>query len=304
MDNVIEVENLKKSFGEIRAVDDLSFSVREGSLFAFLGENGAGKSTTINILCSILKKDSGKVRIGGEDLDANPAGAKAGVGVVFQGSVLDGKLSVSENLRARCALYGLTGEAAKARIAAVSEVLELGELLKRPYGKLSGGQRRRTDIARALLSEPKILFLDEPTTGLDPQTRRTVWEVLESLRARRNLTIFLTTHYMEEAARADDVLILDEGRLAERGSPDELKRRLTSDTLRIFSPENPALERALEGEGFVFRRVGGVYEAETGCRIGAEFALAHRELVPDFEIRKGDMDDVFLKVTGKKLEGA
>ena len=304
MDNVIEVENLKKSFGEIRAVDDLSFSVREGSLFAFLGENGAGKSTTINILCSILNKDSGRVRIGGEDLDANPAGAKAGVGVVFQGSVLDGKLSVSENLRARCALYGLTGEAAKARIAAVAEVLELGELLKRPYGKLSGGQRRRTDIARALLSEPKILFLDEPTTGLDPQTRRTVWEVLESLRARRNLTIFLTTHYMEEAARADDVLILDEGRLAERGSPDELKRRLTSDTLRIFSPENPALERALEGEGFAFRRVGGVYEAETGCRIGAEFALAHRELVPDFEIRKGDMDDVFLKVTGKKLEGA
>lgn len=303
MEHVIEVENLKKSFGEIRAVDDLSFSVKEGSLFAFLGENGAGKSTTINILCSILKKDGGRVRIGGEDLDVNPAGAKAGVGVVFQGSVLDGKLSVSENLRARCALYGLTGERAKARIAAVAEVLELEELLKRPYGKLSGGQRRRTDIARALLSEPKILFLDEPTTGLDPQTRRTVWEVLENLRARQNLTVFLTTHYMEEAARADDVLILDEGKLAERGSPDELKRRLTRDTLRIFSPENAALERALEGEGFVFRRVGGVYEAETGCERGAEFALAHRELVSDFEIRKGDMDDVFLNVTGKKLEG-
>lgn len=302
MENVIEVECLSKNFGEIRAVDGLSFSVKEGSLFAFLGENGAGKSTTINILCSILRKDAGRVRIGDADLDEDPAGAKAGVGVVFQGSVLDGKLTVAENLRARCALYGLTGAAAKARVAEVAKVLSLGELLRRPYGKLSGGQRRRTDIARALLSRPKILFLDEPTTGLDPQTRRTVWEVIDHLRTDGRLTVFLTTHYMEEAGRADDVLILDEGKLAERGTPEELKRRYTSDRLRIFSPESPALEEALSLAGLAFRRIGGVYEADAEGMRGAEFALAHRELISDFEIRKGDMDDVFLKVTGKKLE--
>ena len=302
MQNIIEVEELCKRFGEIQAVDQLSFRVKEGAFFAFLGENGAGKSTTINILCSILRKDSGEVRIGGKDMDENPAGVKTDVGVVFQGSVLDAKLTVGENLRTRCALYGLTGARASERIRAVSRSLELDDLLKRPYGKLSGGQRRRADIARALLSEPKILFLDEPTTGLDPQTRRQVWSVLDDLREAHKLTVFLTTHYMEEAARADDVVILDAGRIAAHGSPDELKANLTSDVLRILSPENPALEAALSAQGFPFRRTGGAYEAETDGFSGAAFALAHRDLVPDFELRKGDMDDVFLRVTGKKLE--
>ena len=206
MENIIEIDHLQKSFGDVHAVNDLSFRVKEGELFAFLGVNGAGKSTTINIMCGQLAKDSGSISICDTDMDKDTDAVKRALGVVFQGSVLDRDLSVYDNLESRAALYGIHGAAFRARFAELSEMLDFKDLRKRAVGKLSGGQRRRIDIARALLHRPKILILDEPTTGLDPQTRSTLWSVIGNLRKNEGLTVFLTTHYMEEAADADYVV--------------------------------------------------------------------------------------------------
>ena len=223
MANIIEIEHLNKSFGEIKAVDDLSFKVKEGELFAFLGVNGAGKSTTISIMCGHLKKDSGTVRINGRDTENGYEQIKRDTGVVFQNSVLDMPLSVADNLEIRASLYGITGAQFKKRLNELAEMLEFGDLLKRTVGKLSGGQRRRIDIARALLQQPKLLILDEPNTGLDPQTRKTLWNVTSGLRRELGMTVFLTTHYMEEAADADYVVILDSGKIAAEGTPDAVE---------------------------------------------------------------------------------
>ncbi|MGM9680583.1 MAG: ABC transporter ATP-binding protein, partial [Eubacteriales bacterium] len=209
MNNIIEINHLCKSYGEIKAVQDLSFRVKEGELFAFLGINGAGKSTTINIICGQLAKDSGSVRISGSDLDRDSDSIKRSLGVVFQNSVLDKSLTVRDNLESRAALYGIFGKAFRTRLSELADLLDFGDLLGRSVGKLSGGQRRRIDIARALLHDPRILILDEPTTGLDPQTRKLLWDAIASLRRERHMTVFLTTHYMEEAADADYVVILD-----------------------------------------------------------------------------------------------
>ena len=213
MSNIIEIEHLSKSFGEVKAVQDLSFRVKEGELFAFLGINGAGKSTTISIMCGQLAKDAGSVRIDGADLDKELNRIKRSLGVVFQSSVLDMALTVRDNLESRAALYGISGKAFKQRLKELAELLDFSDLLGRTVGKLSGGQRRRIDIARALLHDPKILILDEPTTGLDPQTRRLLWNVITQLRKEKQMTVFLTTHYMEEAADADYVVIIDSGKI-------------------------------------------------------------------------------------------
>ena len=229
MKNIIEISHLSKSFGEVKAVQDLSFCVKKGELFAFLGINGAGKSTTINIMCGQLSKDSGSIVIDEHDLDKNINLIKRELGVVFQSSVLDASLSVYDNLESRAALYGITGAAFRKRLAELAELLEFKDLLKRALGKLSGGQRRRIDIARALFHKPKILILDEPTTGLDPQTRKTLWNVVSNLRKNENMTVFLTTHYMEEAAEADYVVILDSGKISAEGTPLALKNTYTGD---------------------------------------------------------------------------
>ena len=231
MNDILEVRHLVKRFGDVTAVDDLSFRVREGELFAFLGVNGAGKSTTIHILCGQLARDGGSVRVCGADPDEAPEQLRRSLGVVFQSSVLDQALSVQENLRSRAALYGIRGTAFSRRLAELTDLLELGELLRRPVGKLSGGQRRRIDIARALLHRPRLLILDEPTTGLDPQTRSLLWQVVAGLRQEENLTVFLTTHYMEEAADAGYVVLLDHGRIAAEGTPLQLKNTYAHDTL-------------------------------------------------------------------------
>ena len=214
MNTMIEISHLSKSFGTVKAVQDLSFQVRKGELFAFLGINGAGKSTTINIMCGQLAKDAGRVCIDGADLDQDADRIKRSLGVVFQNSVLDKHLSVRDNLESRAALYGISGKAFRERLEELADLLDFHDLLKRTLGKLSGGQRRRIDIARALLHRPKILVLDEPTTGLDPQTRNLLWNVIHDLRKQENMTVFLTTHYMEEAADADYVVILDSGKIA------------------------------------------------------------------------------------------
>lgn len=300
MTNSIEIKNLYKSFGEVKAVQDLSFCVKEGELFAFLGVNGAGKSTTINIICGQLAKDSGKVFVDGTDLDDNAHFAKKSIGVVFQNSVLDGALSVYDNLQSRASLYGIFGAEFKERLAELAKLLEFQDLLKRPVNKLSGGQRRRIDIARALLHKPKILILDEPTTGLDPQTRKTLWGVVSALRKSENMTVFLTTHYMEEAVEADYVVIIDSGKISAEGTPLALKNAYTGDFIYLYN----ANEETVQSLNVPYERLRDCFRLEVeNTAIATKLIVENPELFTDYEITKGKMDDVFLAVTGKKLTG-
>lgn len=300
MNKIIEITNLNKHFGDVHAVRNLSFSVEKGELFAFLGVNGAGKSTTINIMCGQLPRDSGEVRLCGDSLDGNIDGIKRKLGVVFQNSVLDGKLSVYDNLMSRAALYGIKGSDFKKRFSELAELLDFGELTKRPVEKLSGGQRRRIDIARALFHKPEILILDEPTTGLDPQTRVMLWSVVSDLRKKENLTVFLTTHYMEEAADADHVVILDSGSVVAEGTPLELKNRYTGDFITLYGVDEDEVRRL----GVPFETVGGAFRVCVPDTAAAtRLIIAYPEIFLDYEIIKGKMDDVFLAVTGKKLIG-
>ncbi len=296
--NVIEIEHLCKSFGDVHAVRDLSFCVKEGELFAFLGVNGAGKSTSISIMCGQLKKDKGRVTILDTDIEQNPDFIKRNIGVVFQNSVLDKALSVEDNLRFRASLYGIHGEAFSARLRELDALLGFGAYLKRSVGKLSGGQRRRIDIARALLHNPSILILDEPTTGLDPATRSTVWHAVEKLRRERGLTVFLTTHYMEEAADADYVVILDAGRMVAHGTPLELKNAHTGDFITLYHVQ----EADVKALGLPYKPLRDAYRIQvTHTSDAAAMITAHPALFRDFEVTKGRMDDVFLAVTGKNL---
>ncbi len=300
MENIIEIKQLNKTFGDVKAVQDLSFCVKEGELFAFLGVNGAGKSTTINIMCGQLAKDSGSVVINGLDLDRNVDRIKADLGVVFQNSVLDSALSVYDNLESRAALYGIRGAAFRDRLRELSDRLEFGNLLKRSVGKLSGGQRRRIDIARALLHRPKILILDEPTTGLDPQTRKNLWDVISDLRKNEGMTVFLTTHYMEEAADADYVVILDSGKTAATGTPLALKNAYVGDYLTLYGVE----EGVVKGLGLNYEPVrDGFRIVVQSTSQATELILKNPDVFRDYELVKGKMDDVFLSVTGKKLTG-
>ena len=300
MGDIIRIDHLSKRFGEVKAVDDLSFRVREGELFAFLGINGAGKSTTINMTCGQLSKDSGSIVIDGQELDGNVDSVKRELGVVFQSSVLDSALSVRDNLESRAALYGITGEAFRERLAELAGLLGFEDLLKRPVGKLSGGQRRRIDIARALFHKPKILVLDEPTTGLDPQTRRILWDVVSSLRRSENMTVFLTTHYMEEAGEADYVVIIDSGRISAEGTPLELKNAYTGDYITIYGIGEDVVKEL----GVRYEKVRDAYRLSVdSTKKATELIIRYPEVFVDYEITKGKMDDVFLAVTGKTLSG-
>ncbi len=300
MSNIIEIKSLNKSFGQVKAVQDLSFHVKQGELFAFLGVNGAGKSTTISIMCGQLAKDSGEVDICGKSIDSGMGDIASRLGVVFQNSVLDKALTVKENLQCRAALYSVTGKDFKQRLSELTQMLELGDILNRPVGKLSGGQRRRADIARALINKPEILILDEPTTGLDPQTRRLLWDVVTTLRKDENLTVFLTTHYMEEAAEADYVIILDSGKIAAEGTPIELKNKYTGDFITFYDYN----EEAIASLGYEYEKVGGALRlCVPNTAAATEMIVGHADIFKDYEITKGKMDDVFLAVTGKKLTG-
>lgn len=298
-ENIIEVEHLEKSYAHIRAVKDISFAVKKGEMFSFLGVNGAGKSTTVNILCTLLRKDAGSVRIAGYDLDGAPNAIRPLLGVVFQGSLLDDLLTVRENLKVRAACYGIRGKKWLARLAQLEELLDLGEILDRPFGRLSGGQRRRADIARGLVNEPQLLFLDEPTTGLDPQTRKSVWETVARLRHETGMTVFLTTHYMEEANASDRVIIIDGGELVADDAPAQLKNRYSRNYLYLYGVR----EDALRGTDVAFEEANGGVRAAMTADEARKFLNAYPALAADFEFMKGDMDDVFLAVTGKKLTG-
>lgn len=300
MGNIIQIDSLSKSFGEVKAVQNLSFRVKTGELFAFLGINGAGKSTTISIMCGHLRKDAGSVVIDGENIDRGMEKIKRELGAVFQNSVLDKALSVQDNLMSRAAPYGIMGKAFNTRLKELAELLDFGDLLKRPIGNLSGGQRRRIDIARALLHKPKILILDEPTTGLDPQTRKSVWNVVEKLRREENITVFLTTHYMEEAADADYVVILDGGRTAAEGTPLMLKNTYTSDFITLYGITREQAEML----GAPYEALRGAYQvAVPDTKTATALITKYPDIFKDYEITKGRMDDVFLAATGKNLAG-
>ena len=300
MADIIQIDGLSKRFGEIKAVEDLSFRVKEGELFAFLGINGAGKSTTISIMCGRLQRDAGTVVIAGESIDSGLERIKRSLGVVFQQSVLDRALSVRDNLISRAALYGITGRAFQHRLSELTELLDLGGLLRRPVGKLSGGQRRRVDIARALLNRPSILILDEPTTGLDPQTRRAVWNAVGRLRAEEHMTVFLTTHYMEESADADYVVILDGGRIAAEGTPLKLKNAYTGDFITLYGATGEQMERL----NTPYEKIRDAYRvAVPDTAAATSLIMAQPDVFTDYEVTKGKMDDVFLSVTGKTLTG-
>lgn len=298
-DKIIVIDGLKKSFGELKAVDDVSFEVRRGEQFAFLGVNGAGKSTTISMICGNLERDGGSITVDGMDIDKDMRKIKRKIGVVFQSCVLDRALTVRENLKSRAALYGMFGKAFDARYAELDEMLSLKEIESRAVGKLSGGQRRRCDIARALLHSPEILILDEPTTGLDPQTRKTVWSVIDAQR-EKGMTVFLTTHYMEEAAEADYVVIIDAGRVIAKGTPVTLKNEYTGDFVSFYDKT----EEQLSVLGLPVEKIAGGFRVELENTAQAtELIKAHPELFTDYEVSKGKMDDVFLAATGKRLAG-
>ena len=301
-DSIIEIKHLKKYFKDVKAVDDISFSIKKGEFFAFLGLNGAGKSTTINILCGQLEKDSGEVRIDGLNLDKDLSKIKPKLGVVFQNSLLDLKLTVFENLKFKADLYGLSKEKFKENLNYLAETLEFKDILHRSFYKLSGGQKRRVDIARALIHNPEILILDEPTTGLDPKTRILVWKLLSDLRQTKELTIILTTHYMEEADEADTIVIIDSGRIVADDTPNNLKNKYANDFLKIYKYDE-TLPNLLEEAGIKFIKTDKVLEIELdNIEQAKDIIINYEKSIFDFEVFKGKMDNVFLNITGKDLK--
>ena len=297
MKKVIEIEHLSKSFGKIKAVDDLSFCVKKGEFFAFLGVNGAGKSTTISIICGQNERDCGSVKICGKDVKTSFTEVSRSIGVVFQTSHLDKPLTVRENLESRASLYGITGKEFEKRLEYLAQLLDFTDLLPRTVGKLSGGQLRRIDIARSLIHSPDILILDEPTTGLDPQTRKLLWDVVNGLRKQNGMTVFLTTHYMEEAADADYIVILDSGKIAAEGTPLELKNTYAGDYITLYG-DFDGVDLGYPAE----KLRDGVKLRIPDTESATKLIIAHPELFRDYEITKGKMDDVFLAVTGKKSD--
>lgn len=303
MERIIEVKDLQKRYDKVEAVRGIDFYVERGKVFAFLGPNGAGKSTTIDMLCTLLTPDAGEVSINGRRLGRDNSAIRQDIGVVFQDSVLDRLLTVRENLQTRAKFYPMDQKAREDAIQVAAQATDIGEFISRPYGKLSGGQRRRADIARALVNTPEILFLDEPTTGLDPQTRRSVWNTIFDIQRQRGMTVFFSTHYMEEAARADYIIIIDGGQIAARGTPGSLKERFAQDVVRLLPTDRAALEARLVELGYAYTpQEGGLLYAQVQGK-DASLALlgSVASLISDFEVVHGTMDDVFINITGEKV---
>lgn len=295
MELCIELQHLQKKYNSFEAVKDISFQVKHGEFFALLGQNGAGKSTTLDILCTLLPTTSGEAFLNGHRLGKENDLIRRDIGVVFQKNLLDNPLTVAENIKLRGAFYQLSAKELKTNYQFLSFHLKLGDIEKKPYGKLSGGQRRRADIARALIHLPKILFLDEPTTGLDPQTRSFVWDTMKKIQKENNMTIFLTTHYMDEASVADHIVILDHGLVVAEGTPYELKKNYAHDLLKIVFRKDIQAKQLLKNLPFE--------EKNSIVSIPVENTLSGLQLIKEleyyvtsFEIQQGTMDDVFINV--------
>lgn len=301
MDNIIQVENLKKNYGDIQAVKGISFQVERGSFFAFLGPNGAGKSTTIEMMCTFLPASSGKIIIDGKKVGSDNAKIREKIGVVFQNNVLDDLLTVEENLQLRGKLYGKKKDELTELIQEAMKITDILDLKDRLYGELSGGQRRRADLARGLIHRPQVLFLDEPTTGLDPQTRGKVWEMIKEMQEENDLTIFLTTHYMEEAAQADKIIIIDQGQIKEEGSPAQLKEKYAKNKL-VMTPKDGQLVKKLKADQQKFEETGDSITMIVQETLDAiELSKRYQLYLESYEVLKGSMDDVFLNLTGREL---
>ncbi len=298
---ILEVRDLVKRYGNFVAVNNISFKVKKGSLFAFLGLNGAGKSTTINIITSIIIKNSGKVFINGRDLDRESYKIKSEIGIVFQNSVLDGALSAKENLQIRSRYYGIKKNEWKEREKILIDMLDLSSFYEKPIAKLSGGQKRRVDIARAMVHNPKLLILDEPTTGLDPQTRVSVWNLINMLREKTGMTVFLTTHYMEEAEKATYIVVMNKGSIIAEGTPNELKNTYSSDYLILHSRREKKTDDILTQDySYIYNNDLHFYKIKMKDTLSAlDFLKMHPEY-SDFEIIKGNMDNVFLNITEER----
>jgi ABC-2 type transport system ATP-binding protein len=300
--NSIEVRNFTKKFGDFTAVDDISFDVEQGSIFAFLGPNGAGKSTTINTLCTIQDKTSGELKINGYDVDRQKGKVRNDIGIVFQDPTLDGKLTIEENLKLHCDFYNVPKNEVKERIQFVLKLVDLENRRKAPVESLSGGMKRRAEIARGLVHFPKILFLDEPTSGLDPQTRANVWDYIYQLQKQKNITIFLTTHYMEEAEICQKVAIIDNGKIVAHDTPYNLKKKYTSTTIKIETNnaeqlsiylDKQKIKYSFNNQHFIF------YTTETEQILS--IVSAFKESINDIEVNKGSLNDVFIAITGKEI---
>ncbi len=302
MDPIIQVKNFTKRYGDFVAVNDISFDVEEGSIFAFLGPNGAGKSTTINTLCTIFEKTSGSLLIDGKDVTGQKSEVRSTIGVVFQDSTLDAKMTIEENLKMHCVFYNIPKREVEERIQFVLKLVDLVAERKKLVAALSGGMKRRVEIARGLIHYPKVLFLDEPTTGLDPQTRAHIWEYIIKLQKERNITIFLTTHYMEEAEICSKVAIIDGGVIVAHDTPYALKKKHTRDKAYISTKNEAALERLLVEYDLNYIKKDGYYRVEAENLAGLlEVLSVHKEYVTNIEIKKGTFNDVFLEITGKKI---
>ena len=297
--NIIKVSNLVKKYGTKTVVDHLSFEVEEGILFSFLGSNGAGKTTTISIITTELKRDGGLVVIDGVNLDDDNDLIRKKIGIVFQGSYLDDLLTVKENLMTRGSFYYVDKKELIKKVNSIVKLLKLDNYVDQRYGTLSGGERRRVDIARALLHEPKVLFLDEPTTGLDPANRKLVWEIIKKLQRDKKITIFLTTHYMEEANESDVVGIIDQGKLIAYDTPANLKNKYTSDIVKITL--NDINDKKHIKEKYELQNDLLTFRVESSLA-GLDLINKYKEYIKSVEMISGNMDDVFLNITGSEIK--
>lgn len=302
MEHMIEVRNFTKQYGRFTAVDDISFDVEKGAIFAFLGPNGAGKSTTINTLCTIQEKTSGTLRINGNDVSEAQSKVRQDIGIVFQETTLDGKLTVEENLKLHCDFYHVPKNEIRSRIDFVLELVDLPDWRKAPVESLSGGMKRRTEIARGLVHFPKVLFLDEPTTGLDPQTRLNVWNYIRRLQQEKGITIFLTTHYMDEAEICDKVAIIDHGKLVAHDTPATLKKTLTSSTMHLIVAHPEMLTQYLGLHSIRYSITGDRFSIfPSSIQQAAHLIAEFKDEAVDLEINKGTLNDVFIAITGKEI---
>src|SRR5699024_2320079 len=302
MGNIIEVKNFTKNYGQITAVNNVSFNVKKGSIFAFLGPNGAGKSTTINTLCTIVNKTSGSLKINGKEIESNKDYVRSIIGVVFQDETLDEKMSVEENLRMHCIFYNIPSSIIESRINFVLNLVDLKGRKKAMVNSLSGGMKRRVEIARSLLHLPKVLFLDEPTTGLDPQTRKNIWDYIVKLQQENEITVFLTTHYMDEAEISDHVAIMDYGEIIAFDQPSKLKKKYTKDIASITSTKADKIEKTLQKHNLIVEKIDNVLNIEiSNVSLLTKIIGEHRQIISDLEVKKGTLNDVFLEITGKDI---
>ena len=297
----LSVKELHKSFGDTHAVNGISFDVPEGSFFAFLGPNGAGKSTTLSMICSLLKPDSGSIEIFGKPI-SDPS-IKKDIGVVFQDPMLDNVLTVRENLTYRASMYGIPDSKIPECVERALKACDATEFADRKYSKLSGGMRRRADIARALVHSPKLLLLDEPTAGLDPQTRKVIWNSIIRLNKESGMTILLTTHYMEEAAEADDVVIINRGEVVAHGTPAMLKKEYGSDRMTVLPKDRDRVESLLKSEGIEHRISKDVIVIPLRSTLDAiPIIELLKGSMESFEVVTGSMDNVFIAITGEEIQ--